>query len=287
MPSGQPFTSLCQELARPRSAGRADLHVHTTASDGAYTPAQIVDLARRSGLSAIAITDHDTVQAIDAACQAAAGAVEVISGVEITAEFRGKEIHLLGYFFRSDDAPLSAALSRLGEGRKARFAEMLARLRGIGVPVDGDQVCAGSGTLGRRHVAELLVKAGRAGSIRQAFARYLGDRGRVHVPKCRLRVEEAIALVRQAGGIASWAHPFYDCTEESLRELRNLGLQAVESEYPSCRPGRRRELRSLASRLELCVTGGSDCHGPGTPHRALGACGISAAELEKLRERLP
>src|SRR4051794_2493367 len=111
MPAGQPFTVLCQQLARPRWAGRADLHVHTTHSDGTYSPAQVIDLARRSGLSAVAITDHDTTSACGVARRAAAGQVEVIAGVEITAEFHARELHLLGYFFRPDDTALDTALA--------------------------------------------------------------------------------------------------------------------------------------------------------------------------------
>src|SRR5688572_5097474 len=117
MPAGQPFTKLCQSLARPRAHGRADLHLHTIHSDGNYTPAQVVDLARRSGLSAIAITDHDTLDGIAPAERAAETLLEVIPGVEITAEYRGREFHLLGYFFDRDNAPLRAALDHLRSER--------------------------------------------------------------------------------------------------------------------------------------------------------------------------
>jgi hypothetical protein len=119
--------------------------------------------------------------------------------------------------------------------------------------------------------------------VREAFARYLKDDGRASVPKLRLPVAEAIALVRGAGGVAGWAHPSYDCTREALVELRGLGLSAVEAEYPTTRPTRTRELRGWARELGLAVTGGSDCHGPDQPRRAVGACGVSAAELDALR----
>src|SRR3954453_19103503 len=133
MPARQPFTQLCQQLARPRHAGRADLHVHTTFSDGTYTPAEIVALARRSGLAALAVTDHDTLDGIAPARQAAGAALEIISGVEITTEFRGRELHLLGYFVRADDGPLRLALARLSAHRAERFREMVRRLEGLGV----------------------------------------------------------------------------------------------------------------------------------------------------------
>src|SRR5215467_13915430 len=113
MPARQPFTALCQLAARGRHAGRADLHLHTTHSDGSYTPAEVVDLARRSGLAAIAVTDHDTTSGVAEARAAAADGPEVIAGVEITAEHQGRELHLLGYFVRGDDAALAAALERL------------------------------------------------------------------------------------------------------------------------------------------------------------------------------
>src|SRR5262249_8909557 len=113
MPARQPFTALCQTLARPRTMGRADLHVHTTCSDGAYTPGQVVELARRSGLCAVAITDHDTLAGITPARQAARDTIQVVAGVEITAEFRSHELHLLGYFVRLNDESLQQALAGL------------------------------------------------------------------------------------------------------------------------------------------------------------------------------
>ncbi len=287
MPARQPFTALCRALARPRGAGRADLHVHTTFSDGAYTPAQVVELALRSGLAAVAVTDHDTLDGAAPAAAAAEGTgVEVVPGAEITAEYRGRELHLLAYFVRPDDA-LCAALCRLREHRAGRFREMVERLRGLGVSVDEEGVPAPPGSvLGRRNLAELLVKARKAGSVREAFSRYLNDGSGVVVPKLRLPVAEAVALVRRAGGVAAWAHPPYDCDRESLAELSGLGLGAVEVDYPSHRPSRQRELRALASVLGLAVTGGSDCHGPEPLGRAVGARGVTAAELEALRRKV-
>src|SRR5207253_9369931 len=155
MPVGQPFTLLCRELARPKTLGRADLHLHTTYSDGLYAPAQIVDLACRSGLSAIAITDHDTLEGILPAREAARGRLEVINGVEITTEFRDKELHLLAYLVDVDNAALVEGLKQLELDRVERFREMVERLRGLGFPLEEhDLPAAGApGTLGRRHLA--------------------------------------------------------------------------------------------------------------------------------------
>jgi predicted metal-dependent phosphoesterase TrpH len=137
--------------------------------------------------------------------------------------------------------------------------------------------------LGRRNLAEFLVSTGRAGSVREAFARYLADGGRAEVAKVRLSAAEALAVVRGAGGVASWAHPPYDCNGEALAELRALGLGAVEVEYPNVRPARKRQLRAWAQELGLAVSGGSDCHGPDHVGRAPGACSVTAEELEALR----
>jgi predicted metal-dependent phosphoesterase TrpH len=289
MPTRQPFTALCQAAARPRNAGRVDLHIHTIHSDGLYTPAQVVELARRSGLAAVAITDHDTLDGIGPAQAAASGqGVEVVPGVEITAEYRQREVHLLGYFVRLDNVPLTRALDRLRKKRIERFEEMAKRLRSFGLSFDKKRLAtqAAAGTVGRRHLAQMLVDTRQASSVREVFQRFLGDRGRVVVPKLRLPIAEALSLVRGAGGVASWAHPSYDCTAESLLELRRLGLGAVEAEYPSHRPSRIRELRTLAGTLGLAITGGSDCHGPEPFHRAIGSTTISAGELQALRNRI-
>src|SRR5437763_14688745 len=129
MPARQPFTRLCQLAARPAAVGRADLHLHTTHSDGEYTPAQVVDLARRSGLAAVAVTDHDTVSAIEETRAAAGTGLEVIAGVEISAEYEGRELHLLGYFFGPGDPALLTALAQLPRNRAERFRAMPGALR--------------------------------------------------------------------------------------------------------------------------------------------------------------
>jgi predicted metal-dependent phosphoesterase TrpH len=160
---------------------------------------------------------------------------------------------------------------------------MIERLRQRGISLEEkDQRVPGSpDALGRRHLAEMLVRAGRVSTVREAFLRYLGDRGGVMVPKKRLPVAEAIALVAAAGGVAAWAHPSYDGTREDLAELRDLGLRAVEVEYPDVRRSRSLQLRSWAEQLGLAITGGSDCHGPG--RRCIGCCSVSAAEFARLR----
>ena len=162
---------------------------------------------------------------------------------------------------------------------------MALRLHGLGVHInDADVANLGdTTTLGRRHLAELLVQAKQAATVREAFQRYLGDQGRATVPKTRLPVADAIALVRGATGVAAWAHPPYDCNKDVLLELKALGLNAIEAEYPAFTPTRIRKLRQMATELGLAVTGGSDCHGPDQPRRAIGASSITHDELMRLR----
>jgi 3',5'-nucleoside bisphosphate phosphatase len=283
MPSRQPFTKLCQLAARGRHGGRADLHLHTTHSDGTYSPAEVVELARRSGLAALAVTDHDTLGAIPAARVAAGADPEVVPGVEISTEFRGRELHLLAYFVDIADPALNDALTWIRQQRGERFQEMVERLRQAGI-VLGDtdlQPEVIPDAIGRRHLAELLVRDRKAGSVREAFARYLHDGSRFVVPKKRLPVAEAIALARGAGGVTAWAHPSAQCDRQSLLELHASGLGAVEVDYPDVRGSRQQQLRGWAAELGLGVTGGSDCHGPGK--REIGSCTVSAEELVKLR----
>lgn len=288
MPRGSPFTTLCRRLADHDRPVRADLHVHTTASDGTYTPSQVVALARAARLAAVAITDHDTLAGIPEARSTSAGAVEVVPGVEITAAYAGREVHLLGYWVRTNDPALCAALDRLGRRRRERFLDYVARLSAAGVVLPTDrvaQVLATTPSLGRRHVARLLVSAGYARHCAEAFHRYLKPlTGRV-VLKLRLAAEEAIALVTAAGGVTALAHPPPDLTEADLRTLAEWGLHGVEADYPGAIGGFGHRLRQWASRVGLVITGGSDCHGPETPSRGIGSHGTSCADWEALRER--
>lgn len=285
MPAGQPFTLLCQAAARPRLSGRADLHIHSTASDGTYSPAQIVELARRGGLAGIALTDHDTLAGIAAARVAATDwHIEIITGVEISTDYLGKHLHLLGYFVDTDDGPLQEALHGVQEQRQARFWEMVERLKGCGVSLDEEAARERIGTtsVGRRHLAQILVEQKRAGSIREAFQRWLHDRGRAVAPRPALPLADAIARVREAGGVAALAHPSYDWTRTELARLRDLGMGAIEADYPGFRLSWRKQLKEWAKEIGLAISGGSDCHGP---ERELGAGSVTAEELELLRSR--
>ena len=285
---GSPFTRLCGRLALLRDPGRADLHTHPTFSDGTHTPAGLVERARKAGLKAVAVTDHDTTAGVEPARSAAAGTVEVIAGVEITAEFRGHELHLLGYFVRPDDPALSAALADLRASRRERLTEMARRLRPLGPSVE-DAVAAfpDDVSLGRRHLARLLIAAGHARSLHGAFAGWLARPELAGVPKRRLPAADAIALVRGAGGATSWAHPPADADLRTLEELRDMGLAAVECAYPWPSRVHETRLRQLARAAGLAVTGGSDSHDPDQPTRAVGARSVTLEEVARIRALTP
>jgi predicted metal-dependent phosphoesterase TrpH len=283
----QPFTLLCRQLAGLRAPRRADLHAHTTASDGEYTPSQLVALAQRAGLAAVAVTDHDTLagipEAVATARQFENPAVEVIPGVEITTDFDGRELHLLALFVRTDHAELNTALDRLCVRRRERFRDYV---RLLALPDDrAELTIAGCPSPGRRHVAGLLVACGFARSRDEAFHRLLGPlRGRV-LPKEKLDIAAAIELAHAAGGVASLAHPPPELDDASFGRLRAAGLDAVEAVYPWGRSRQGGRLREVADRFGFLVSGGSDCHGPTPVHRGVGSTSVGPDELERLRRR--
>ncbi len=213
----------------------ADLHVHTTHSDGICSPCEVVVAAARVGLPALSITDHDTVSALAVARpEAARWGLELIGGVELTCEFEGRELHILGHFIRDDEPELLEAITSLRTGRTERLHAMAARLKTLGLSVDEKALRRAfpRAVLGRRHVAEYLARTGQVASPRQAFLNYLGDRRPACVEKVRLESGRAIALIRAAGGVAALAHPPMDLRESTLRALVGLGLRAIEVDGP-------------------------------------------------------
>ncbi len=281
---GAPFTRLCRAVAKTTTPARADLHTHTTFSDGTHTPADVVARAVKAGLAALAVTDHDTMAGFAPAEQAAPPGLEVIPGVEITCEFRGAELHLLGYFVDSSEPRLSAALADLRASRRERALEMARRLKRLGASIQDDvERLSLDIAVGRRHLGRFLVERGVCGTLHSAFTRWLAAPDVAAVPKRRLPVADAIALVRGAGGVASWAHPPIGTDEATLRELRELGLAAVESEYPWPTGAHGKRLRAMADALGLAITGGSDSHDPGPGARAVGAKSVSMDVVDRIR----
>jgi predicted metal-dependent phosphoesterase TrpH len=288
MPKHSPFTRLCGRLAQLAAPARADLHVHTTASDGEYTPSQVVAQARQAGLRAVAVTDHDTLAAVAEARAAAGSDIELVPGVEISTAFAGREFHLLGYFVRTDHGELNAALAAVCATRRERFRDFIAFLgeRGLALSEDRVQLAEeATVSLGRRHVAGLLVACGHARTRTEAFHRLLNPLAGKVRPKVLVPIEEAIRLVHAAGGVASLAHPPGDLTDDQFDALRAAGLDAVEAVYPWGRNAPVARLRATAARFDLAVSGGSDCHGPDPAHRRIGSHAITSDEFTALRDR--
>ena len=268
------------------SPGAADLHVHTTHSDGVCSPCEVVVAAARVGLGALAITDHDTVSALEIARpEAAWWGIELIPGVELTCGFEGRELHILGYFIRDDDQALLEAMEFLRCGRASRLHAMVIRLKTLGLFIDDEALRRAfpRAVLGRRHLAEFLVRSGQVKSLRAAFLEYLGDGCPACVEKTRLDAGRAIALVRAAGGVAALAHPPVDLRESTLRMLVELGLCAIEADGPGFSRNLSRRIQAQASRLELISTAGSDFHAADRPGRWVGAITTTRDQLEHLR----
>lgn len=252
---------------------RVDLHVHTNASDGQYSPSEVVALARDFDI--IAITDHDTTDGVETARAAAAqqGMPTIIAGIEIsTAEDRG-DVHMLGYYVDLDDADFQTALTDFRNARFRRGQQMVEKLTSLGMPLDWVHVqeIAG-GSVGRPHVARAMVEAGYVESVKEAFQRYIGNDGPAYVARKRLTPEESVELIHQAGGVAVFAHPgLVPQWRETLASLLRVELDGVEVNHPSNDEPMRLELRAVAVQHNLIMTGGSDFHGPKVkPGNALG-----------------
>ncbi len=290
MPHGDPFTQFCQQISEADRTVAADLHLHSTASDGDFTPSQVVAFAAGAKLKAIALTDHDTCAGLAAAREAAlqfpeSHRPEIVAGVEVSAEFEGREVHILGLFVDPENEPLKSALARIAASRAVRFRDFVDQFRGAGLDIDEGRVLAilaGTVCPGRRHAANLLVDSGFAHSRYDAFQRFLNPALPSISPKALLPAEEAIRLIHGAGGIASLAHPASDYDRAVLGRFGELGLRAIEAEHPSASVGRSADLRAWAGVLGWAITGGSDCHGPG--NRTIGSCGLSLAEWKQLKE---
>lgn len=265
-----------------------DLHMHSTASDGSRSPADVVRAAKRAELSAIALTDHDTVDGLDEA--RATGAelgVRIVNGVELSAVEGESETHLLGLHLQ-DTGVLARGLAELREMRGRRAATIVERLQALGVQITLDDVLmqAGEGAIGRPHVARALVADGWAADQRDAFDRYLGAGRPAYVAKDQLGMREAIAMVHAAGGLAVLAHPGAAGTRERLESLAALGMDGVEVKHPSHSSSDTQRLRALAEQLNLIPSGGSDWHGAADGPRTIGMMRVTADWLARQDERL-
>lgn len=277
---------------------RIDLHVHSSASDGTLPPAAVTALALETGLSAYALTDHDTTDGVREAMDAAKHTpLEVIPGTELSALCEGREIHILGLYVNPESPALREALEKLRSDRARRNDEMLALFQRDGFPItrgDLEQGAPGQ-VITRAHFARALVKKGCVSSTEQAFHRYL-DHGRQYCPpKKTFNPQEAIRLIRKAGGFPALAHPVqyklgWAKTEAMIQELKEMGLMGIEVYYSSHTRSDSLRLKELCLRYDLLPTGGSDFHGDNKPDIRLGTgrggLRVSALLLEDIRKRI-
>lgn len=245
---------------------RVDLHLHSSASDGQYTPTEVVAHAINAGLDIIALTDHDTTAGISEAQSAASksGLLLVLAGIELSAEDSGGDVHMLGYLIDIEDAAFQQRLAQFRHDRQQRGIKILQRLDDLGKGVTWEKVqaIADGGAIGRPHIARALVEAGHAYSVKDAFDRYLHNGGPAYVARQRLSPEEAIELIHSAGGVAVLAHPGLLAEPRAMvQRLVPAGLDGVELVHPMNDARVRMDLRGLAQQHDLIMTGGSDFHG--------------------------
>lgn len=260
-----PMTTPYWQPIRPED-GYIDLHLHTTHSDGRSTPQQVVADAKRKGLRAIAITDHDTVSGVrDMMAFAKDAAIECLAGIEISAHAEGEgDLHLLGYGIDPDHAGLLDTLQHQKDARFRRIAQIVARLQELGVMITIDHVmeaAGGSRSLGRPHIARAIMTAGYAASQSEAFDRYLGRGKPAYIPKNTLSVQRAIAAITQAGGIPILAHPGLMRKDYLIPDLVKSGVRGLEVFHSEHNDEDVRRYANMVMDYHLLATGGSDCHG--------------------------
>lgn len=258
--------------------GRIDLHIHTTYSDGTVSPSDVVTLAHQAGLKALSITDHDTTDGLpEGLKQASRLGIECLPGIEISSQFQGKETHILGYGLAWNDPTFQDRLLTLRQSRHARNPEMIQRLTDLGLSLTYDEVkaVAGSDSVGRPHIAQVLLSKGYVSGIQEAFSRYLGNGGAAYVPRDLPETTDVIAWIREVGGLAVLAHPTWIHNSplgvrQSCEKLKAGGLQGLEVFYGTHSSRETSEYLNLARRLDLLITGGSDFHGAVKPDIAIG-----------------
>ncbi len=253
-----------------------DLHTHSTYSDGTDDPATLVRLALDAGLSALALTDHDTLDGIGEARAAAAGtSLDLIPGVELSVDWEAGPAHLLAYWVEPGVGPLPERLAEIQAGRARRNGEILAALADLGIHLSPEEIRSTPGLVGRPHIAAALVRAGHVATLPDAFALYLAQGRPAYRPRLRLTAAEAVDLTRRSGGAAVLAHPHTvaaaaDDYSAALTAFRDLGGGGIECHYPDYPADLREHLAAITRRLGMVPTGGSDYHGDLRPGLALG-----------------
>ena len=271
-----------------------DLHVHTNRSDGTFTPTEAVKLAAERGLDGIAVTDHDTTEGLSEAREAAREAgIDLLSGVEFSAEYQRTSIHVLGYFMDLDDAAFQEELTRLRDDRFRRGEMIVEKLRELGYDISFERVreIAGGGNIVRPHIAQAMVEAGIVPTEKDAFTEeFIADGGRAGVNKHALDPLDAVDLIVGAHGVCVLAHPgmWGDQTavpDELIEAMASRGMGGLETDHTDHTPEQRERYRAMAERLGVVPTGGSDCHGTRYEPIRMGSFTTDPDRVEELRWR--
>lgn len=267
----------------------ADLHTHTYHSDGTRSPKEVIDVAVAHGLGIVAISDHDHLAAyFEIQAYAEQCGVTLVPAIELSCAYQGIDIHVLAYAFNPLDERIDARLRGFRETRQRRGYAIIDRLRTLGIHIDSKRVdeLAGGGAMGRPHIARALVEAGYVSSVSEAFDRYLGTGKPANVPKERFAINEAIELIRSAGGVTSIAHPtLYPNHEEIVPQLLDLGIDAIEVLHPDVDEMNRERYTNLARFRGKFVTGGSDDHGSVKTSETLGTIKVPETMIGPILSR--
>ncbi|MCK5259937.1 MAG: PHP domain-containing protein [Candidatus Omnitrophica bacterium] len=265
----------------------ADLHIHTHFSDSTSSPEEVVQQAHEHDLGCISIADHDTIDGIEPAIEAAGKYdIEVISGIELSSEFNGKDVHVLGYLFDYKDQKFVDRINCMQNERVIRMQKMIDKLKEMGVDniaLEEISEMARSDSLGRPHLATLLREKGWVKTNQMAFNKYLADDAPAFVPKFKQTPYEAIALIQKFGGVAVLAHPMLTRVDELIPSLVEAGLGGLEVYYPGNSDNVTRFYEGLAKKYDLAMTGGSDAHGGAKKHTYVGKVQIPYDLVEKLK----
>jgi len=243
----------------------ADLHIHTTASDGRWQPQDIGRAAKARGLHVIAVTDHDTTAGLDEALSHCPQGLGMIPGVELSTDYRQTEVHILGYWVDVNNKELQTLLQGMRDDRTTRAQAMVERLNQLGMDLSFHDVAsqAGPAAIGRAHIASALQEAGYCLTKTEAFERWLSIGKPAYIERDKVTPHDAVKLLRQAHGVPVLAHPGLMDRDELIPELCDCGLQGIEVIHPDHTAKDRQHYWRLAKRLGLAASGGSDCHGPG------------------------
>jgi predicted metal-dependent phosphoesterase TrpH len=283
LPPGEVF----KKRERKGGVKFADLHLHTIFSDSTYTPKELIADALKAGLSCIAVVDHDCVDGITPTIREAKGKnIEVIPGIEISAEYKGAEIHFLGYFIDYKNRDFTRKLSFLKDNRIQRIYQIIDKLKKINISLNPKAVfrLSEKGTVGRLHVARAMVNEGIIKTTGEAFKKYIGEDCPAYVCGFRFSPQEAIKTIEDVGGTAVLAHPYILSEQNLIQKFLSYGLKGIEVYYPEHTKGLVKTYLKIAEKYNLLITGGSDCHGKAKRAVRIGSVKIPYDLVEKLKD---